>query len=288
MTMSTNGRSPAEAVTLLRDDQFPVVDRKRPESSPLLLAPHTWVQIQRLLIRFVRDPMTFFFGLVFPAFMLLVLDIVLGDAIKAVTGNSALYGSVPLMTVIGAMNGASVGAVGIIAEQTDGLLARLWVVPVHRWSGLIARVIAEGLRVAINSLLLLGVGVLMGLRFEQGPLAAVAWLGIPVAFGTAFAVLVLTVALYWPSPTMVNAIVLVNSLCLFFSSGFVPIGQYPEWIQPIVEHQPVSYAIEAMRGLSLGGPVLEPVIGTLLWSGGIVAVCAIPILIGYRRASMRG
>lgn len=273
---------------VLRDDQFPVVAHRHGENSLRIIAPHAWVQTQRLLLRFLRDPMTFFFGLVFPVFMLIVLDIVLGDAISAVTGHSPLYGSVPLMTVIGAMNGASVGAVGIITERTDGLLARLWVVPVHRASGLLARISAEGLRVAINSLCLLAVGMVMGLRFEEGLPAAAAWLCIPVIFGIAFAVLVLTVALYWPSPTMVNAIVLVNSLCLFFSSGFVPLRQYPEWIQPIVEHQPVSYAIEAMRGLSLGGPVLEPLIGTLLWSGGIVAACAIPIVLGYRRASMRG
>jgi ABC-2 type transport system permease protein len=287
MTVADNDATPVNSV-VLREDQFPVIDRPHSENSPRHIGPHAWVQTQRLLLRFLRDPMTFFFGLVFPAFMLVVLDIVLGDAIKAVTGHSALYGSVPLMTVIGAMNGASVGAVGIIAERNDGLLARLWVVPVHRYSGLLARISAEGFRVAINSLCLLGVGLAMGLRFEHGALAAVAWLCIPVIFGSAFSVLVLTVALYWPSPTMVNAIVLVNSLCLFFSSGFVPLAQYPEWIQPIVEHQPVSYAIEAMRGLSLGGPVQDPVIGTLLWSIGIAAVCAIPMVIGYRRASMRG
>ncbi|MGE2716628.1 ABC transporter permease [Mycolicibacterium litorale] len=287
MSVADKDTTPADPV-VLREDQFPVVERRYGENSPRYLGRHAWVQTQRLLLRFLRDPMTFFFGLVFPAFMLVVLDIVLGDAIMAVTGHSALYGSVPLMTVIGAMNGASVGAVGIIGERTDGLLARLWVVPVHRSSGLLARIGAEAFRVAINSLCLLGVGLLMGLRFEHGALAAVAWLCIPVIFGSAFAVLVLTVALYWPSPTMVNAIVLVNSLCLFFSSGFVPLDQYPEWIQPIVEHQPVSYAIEAMRGLSLGGPVQEPVIGTLLWSLGIAVLSAIPMVIGYRRASMRG
>ncbi len=40
-------------------------------------------------------------------------------------------------------------------------------------------------------------------------------------------------------------------MLMFFSIGFVPLDQYPDWLQPIVEHQPVSYTIEAMRGLSL-------------------------------------
>jgi ABC-2 type transport system permease protein len=46
--------------------------------------------------------------------------------------------------------------------------------------------------------------------------------------------------------------------------------------------------VEAMRGLSLGGPVREPLLAILVWSGGIVVACLIPMVLGYRRASMRG
>jgi len=156
------------------------------------------MQTQRLLIRLARDPMTFVFGLALPIFFLVVMNIVLGDAISSVSGHSALYGSVPLVTLIGAMNGASVGVVGIITERADGLLARLWVVPVHRASGLLARIASEAIRVVVNSFVLLCVGLFMGLRFEQGVLAGLAWLCIPVVFGMAFATLALTVAVYWP------------------------------------------------------------------------------------------
>jgi ABC-2 type transport system permease protein len=104
----------------------------------------------------------------------------------------------------------------------------------------------------------------------------------------AFATLALTIAVYWPNTTLVEAITLVSAILLFFCTGFVPLDQYPAWIQPVVEHQPLSYATEAMRGLTLGGPVLDPLIGTVVWSVGIMIVCAIPMVIGYRRASMRG
>ena len=70
---------------------------------------------------------------------------------------------------------------------------------------------------------------------------------------------------------MVEATEVIWALLMFFSVGFVPLEQYPHWIQPVVQHQPVSYAIEAMRGLSLGGPVRAPMVEMLLWSVGIVA-----------------
>ena len=37
-------------------------------------------------------------------------------------------------------------AVGIMRERTDGLLSRLWVLPVHRASGLLARLAADAVR----------------------------------------------------------------------------------------------------------------------------------------------
>jgi ABC-2 type transport system permease protein len=272
----------------LRGDAFPIVDRRFGENSPRLLGPHTWVQTQRLLVRLVRDPLTFAFGLVLPITLLVVLNVVLGDAIRSVTGHSALHGSVPLVTLMGVMSGSSVGAVGIITERADGLLARLWVVPVHRASGLLARISAEVLRVVVNAFFVLCAGLLLGLRFEHGALASLAWLCVPTVFGVAFSTLVLTVALYWSSPTLVEGIALVTTVAFFFCTGFVPLDQYPQWIQPVVQHQPLSYAVEAMRGLSLGGPVLTPALWTLAWSGGIAVACVIPMVFGYRRASMRG
>ncbi|MGH3635184.1 MAG: ABC transporter permease [Mycobacterium sp.] len=273
---------------ILSDEAFPPVDRRFRENSLRLLAPHALVQTQRLLIRMVRDPMTFLSGLILPIFFLLIINIVLGQAISSLTAHSALYGSVPMMTLLGAMHGATIGAVAIITERADGLLARLWVAPVHRASGLAARISADAVRVLVNSVVVLCVGLLLGLRFERGMLASLAWLSVPVVFGLGFAAAILTVALYWPSMILVDVIVLVDALSLFFCTGFVPLDQYPLWIQPVVQHQPLSYAIEAMRGLSVGGPVLWPAIGTLLWSGGIAAACAIPMVLGYRRASMRG
>jgi ABC-2 type transport system permease protein len=267
---------------------FPVPDRRFGESSLRVFGPHVWIQTKRLLIGLTRDPMTFVFGLAMPIFFLVVMNIVLGDAVKLVTGHSALYGSVPLVTLIGAMNGASVGILGIVTERNNGLLARLWVIPVHRASGLVARIISDAVRVALNSFVLLCVGLIMGLRFEHGVPAGVAWLCVPALFGMAFATLALTIAVHFPTTTLVEAITLVSALLLFFCTGFVPLDQYPKWIQPVVEHQPLSYATEVMKGLSLGGPVLDPLTGILVWSLGIMIICAIPMVIGYRRASMRG
>lgn len=257
------------------------------ENSLRHLLPHVWVLTGRILRRWSRDPTTVAETLLVPIAFLVTLNIVLGEGISQVTGHSALYGSVPLVTMVAAMQGATVGGLGVMRERDDGLLSRLWVLPVHRAAGMLARLVAEAVRILAATVAVLGAGLLLGLRFREELPSVVAWLMVPVVFGVAFSVAVITIALYSAKALVVEATAVISGLLMFFSTGFVPLDQFPQWIQPVVEHQPVSYVVESMRGLSLGGPVLVPTVATLLWSAAIIAVCAIPMAIGYRKASMR-
>jgi ABC-2 type transport system permease protein len=252
------------------------------------LAPQTWLLTGRLLRRWRRDPTTVLESLAMPVVLLVTLNIVLEEAISKVTGHSALYGSVPMIAMVGAMSGSMVGGIGLMRERTDGLLSRLWVLPVHRASALLSRFAADAVRIVVTTAVIMCAGLVLGFRFRQGILASVTWLFIPIAFGVAFTMVVITIALYSSKTTAVEATEIIWGMLMFFSSGFVPLDQFPRWVQPVVQHQPVSYAVEAMRGLSLGGPVLAPTVAMLLWSAGIVVACAIPMTIGYRRASRRG
>jgi ABC-2 type transport system permease protein len=257
----------------------------RPENSLGTLIPQTLVQTKRILVGWSRNPVTMLETLALPIMFLITMNIILGQVISQTTGHSALYGTVPMNALAAAINGSSIGAVGLIGERNDGLLRRLWVVPVHRASGVLSRILAEAIRILITTIAVLGTGLLMGFRFRQGVPASLVWLAVPLVFGMAFATLITMVALYAAKTFLLEAITLVHVLAVVFSSGFLPVDQYPRWIQPVVAHQPMSYAIDAMRGLSLGGPVRSPMIATLLWSVGIAAVCVIPTLLGYRRAS---
>ena len=261
--------------------------RDATESSARRLVPHTSILTARLLRRWGRDPATVLESLAMPVALLVTVNIVLGNGISQLTGHSALYGSVPLIAMVGAMSGSMVGGIGLMRERTDGLLSRLWVLPVHRASGLLSRLAADAVRIVGTTAVIMCAGLVLGFRFRQGILASVAWLLVPATFGVAFTMVVITIALYAANTIMVEATEVVWGLLMFFSSGFVPVDQYPRWLQPVVRNQPMSDAIEVMRGLSVGGPVLAPMLATLLWSAGIAAACATPMAIGYRKASSR-
>nr|WP_245547300.1 ABC transporter permease [Nocardia brevicatena] len=245
------------------------------------------IQTQRLLYRWVRSPVTLLEALIIPCLLLLIVDTVVGNQISRFTGEDALFGSVPMVALVGALAGAVASGVLLGREREAGLLARFWVLPVHRASGLAARVLAEGCRILVGTLAVVTVGFLLGFRFERGVAATLAFLGIPILFGLAFATLVTAVAVYTAKSGLVEGITLLTSLMMFFSTGFVPLAAYPNWIRPVVGNQPLSVAVDAMRALAYDGPLARPLTLTLLWSLGALAVFTVPAAIGYRRASRR-
>jgi ABC-2 type transport system permease protein len=259
-------------------------DRAQKENSPGLLVRNTWVQTRRLLFRWSHDVQTLVLALILPCIFLVALNQVFGRPVTLATGHSALYGMVPMAALVGAVFGSSASGISLMRERDEGLLARFWVLPVHRASDLLSRLAAEVVRILASSILIACTGLALGFRFHQGIAAAVAWLAVPLVFGLGFSFFVTTIALYMDDTVLAESTSIAVAPLFFFCTGFVPLEQYPGWLQPVVAHQPMSYSVEAMRGLALDGPVLSPLIGSLLWAAGAVLVCLAPMLIGYRKA----
>lgn len=255
------------------------------QNAARLFVAQTLLQTNRLLTRWARDYITVIGAIVLPILFMVVLNIVLGNLAYVVTHDSGLYSIVPLIALGAAITGSTFVAIDLMRERSFALLARLWVLPVHRASGLISRILANAIRTLVTTLVMLGTGVVLGFRFRQGLIPSLMWISVPVILGIAIAAMVTTVALYTAQTVVVEGVELVQAIAIFFSTGLVPLNSYPGWIQPFVAHQPVSYAIAAMRGFAMGGPVLSPMIGMLVWTAGICVVCAVPLAIGYRRAS---
>lgn len=267
---------------------FPEPNMVLGERSVRALWTHSLIQAKRLLMRWMRDPSTMIQALLYPALMLVMFRVVLGNSISAATGSPAIYGQVPMIALVGAMFGSIVSAVGLKGERKSGLLSRFWTTPTHRAAGLLGRMIAEAVRVLVTTIVITLAGVAMGFRFTQGIPAGILLILVPIVFGIGFAVMVTFLATVAGDAPLVEVVSIFATLLMFFNAGFVPVLAYPPWLQPVVAAQPMSVAVDAMRNLAMGGPVLTPVLQTLAWSLGMAAVFLIPAIRGYKKASSDG
>jgi ABC-2 type transport system permease protein/oleandomycin transport system permease protein len=70
----------------------------------------------------------------------------------------------------------------------------------------------------------------------------------------------------------------------FVSSAFVPISSMPGWLQAFANNQPVTYVINAMRSLAIGGPLAADLWKSIAWLAGIFIVFVPLAVRAYRRA----
>ena len=67
------------------------------------------------------------------------------------------------------------------------------------------------------------------------------------------------------------------------SNVFVPAETLPGWLQAFVDVNPVSIISDAVRGLMLGGEVAGPLLWSIVWALGILAVFAPLSVMAFKR-----
>ncbi len=242
----------------------------------------------RLLRRWRREPVVAVQALVFPTLLLILYKLLIGKTVLAVTGHDSLYGLVPMCAVAGAIFGTLGVGMALPEERESGLLARLWLQPVHRASALAGRLVADAARTTTSTVVLTIVGIAMGLRFSHGWIAMLAFVLVPVAISAGMATVVIAIAVRADGKAMVTWLGAACVVLLFLNTGVAPAEKFPGWLQPVVRFQPMSPTIEAMRALAGAGPVLWPLWQAVLWAAALVAVFTPVAVRGYRAAAEAG
>jgi len=132
---------------------------------------------------------------------------------------------------------------------------------------------------------LTGFGSLLGFRFHTGVLAVLAAFALAYVFYLAVCWISVLIGLVAPSPETVQGIAFIFIMPLVFGSSILlPSTQtMPGWLQAWVKVNPVTSLADAVRGLTVGGPVATHAMYALAWAAGIVVV-AFPLAMRmYRR-----
>lgn len=249
------------------------------------LLTQSWVLAGRLLIRWRRDKAVLMGSLLFPICILLVYQVVLGEQVRTVTGVNSVYGLAPTCAVLSALFGCLGNSVGIAVDRQLGMISRMWVLPVHRVSAFTGLVTAEVARALIGTVLITTLGMAMGLHFARGWPAALLYILIPSIVASGFTALVVALAIGSNGRTTMTVLLGITFSLAFVNPGITPIKLFPEWFQPFVRMQPMSPPIETMRALAHGGPLEWPLVMTLIWAVGLLAVFTPLAVRGYRKAA---
>jgi ABC transporter DrrB family efflux protein len=248
----------------------------------------------RNLMQISRVPTVLVFELVQPIMFVLLFTIVFAENIANLpAGLTYTMFLMPGIFVQNAIFGSTTTAVGLAEDMKKGLVDRFRSLPMARSAVLVGRTTADLGKNLVLLLLVIGVGYLVGFRFENGLLGAIGMIALVLAVGFVFSWISAVVALAIKEVEGVQAAMFTGIFpFVFVSAALVPVVGMVSWIQPIAEHNPVTVWANTARVLALGDvawPTYGPqslsglVITSVVWIAALLLVF-VPLAIRmYRR-----
>ncbi len=162
----------------------------------------------------------------------------------------------PGVSAMTVLFGASQSGVGWIRDLGTGFLPRMLNTPASPAAILAGKILADVVRLLLQALAVLALGLALGARLRPDPAALpAAVLGLAL-FAAAFCAFSCTIALHARAQeTLATFVHLVNMPLLFTSTALVPRAHMPGWLAEVAAMNPLSIAVELWRGALLSSPV---------------------------------
>ena len=246
----------------------------------------TLIITRRNLLVWMRVPAYIVFTVIQPVMFVLMFRYVFGGAIHVNVPGGYVNFLMPGIIGQTAAFASFATAIALAQELKKGVIDRLKSMPMARSAVLSGRLVADTARMLVTILIVVGVGYLVDFRFQNGVVPAVAMIVLATVFGLAICCISAFTGLAIGDEESVQAFGLIWLFPLtFLSSAFVPISSMPGWLQAFANNQPVTYVIDTMRSLALGGPIEANLWKSLAWLAGIFIVILPLAVRAYKRAS---
>jgi ABC-2 type transport system permease protein len=207
---------------------------------------------RRDMIKFLRDRRGFVTSMVRPLLWLVAFGFGLRGAVQ-LPGQDVDFVSflVPGMAAMTVLFSSMFAAISIVWEREFGFLKELLVAPVPRGAIVAAKLLAGSATALAEVTVMLALSPLLGARFSiTGALAALPVLAL---FGMAVNGLGIAVAARMRSFEGFGSVVNFIIQPIFFLSGALyPLDGAPTALRAVVLVNPMSYAVDAVRGLLIG------------------------------------
>jgi ABC-2 type transport system permease protein len=139
----------------------------------------------------------------------------------------------------------------LVLDVQNQYFDRLLLTPVRRTAILLGHMAADVAVAAALTVPILVLGIILGVRFEGGPVGVLVFMGLASLWSLAFAGFGYAIALKTGNPAAVNSSFLLFFPFLFLTSSYVPRSQLSGWLDTVAGFNPVTYILEGLRTLVL-------------------------------------
>jgi len=158
----------------------------------------------------------------------------------------------------------------IIWERDSGILTKLMATPTPRLALISGKAFAAGVRSFSQVVVIMVLSVVLQIHFDWNPLHLLGVVAVVVLGAAFFSCLSMTIAGIVLHRERLMGVGQAITMPLFFASNALyPVKVMPGWLQGLSAANPMSYEVDALRGLLLGTP------SSLLLDFGVLAVAVV-------------
>jgi ABC-2 type transport system permease protein len=143
----------------------------------------------------------------------------------------------------------------IIWDRDAGVLAKLMVTPTPRAALVAGKAFAAGVRALVQALVVVVVALILGVQLTANPLKLLgAGLVLVLAAGFFCCLSIIIAGLVLKRDRLMGIGQAIMMPLFFASNALYPVAVMPGWLQVLNHVNPLSYEVDALRGLLIGTP----------------------------------
>jgi ABC-2 type transport system permease protein len=215
-------------------------------------AVETYHLVRRALIESARQPAVEISNIFIPMFFFAVTVGAVGRVAGRAFGVENYLGFQMPVAILQAVGAGNAG-LGMVTDIERGYFDKLLLTPASRISLVAGRLVADGVRIMLLTLLITVAGLIFGTGMATGPLGVLALMGLGGLFGLAYSGLGLAIALRTGSAQAAQLGFLIFFPLLFLSPAFAPKEVFSPWLEAVATVNPVTYILQGMRAVVLDG-----------------------------------
>lgn len=240
---------------------------------------------KRAIREAIRTPDALLMTMFIPIFFLVVntgqaADIFPSDSTGFLKGQGYGAFQLPITLLLAASFGMA--ALFLVEEIEGGYFDKLRAIPIPRYSMVMGRLGAEGLKSLVISTIIVLIALPFGIEIASGIPGFLLLIALGALWGMVYAGFMQLIAMKTRSAAATNSGGLIFFPLLFLTPNFVPREDLTEPMEVAASLNPVTYLMEAMRSL-----ILEDLAWSKIWPGFavIAGFGAVMLLLNVRTIS---
>ncbi len=233
------------------------------------------------LTKLLRDPTEMFSRAVQPVLWLAVFGQVLAHARGIDTGGVGYLAFItPGILAQSVLFSAIFYGIAVIWERDLGVVHKLLVSPARRSSLVFGKAVSAGFRGLVQAAVIYALALLMGIPIQWSPGAVVAVLAGVLLGSGLFSTFSLIIACIVKTRERFMGIGQLLTMPMFFASNAIyPLDLMPGWLRVVAAINPLTYLVDALRGLLIVGaePAHSVVLDFGVLGGVFLALLAIAV-----------